>query len=243
MCGVKRRRFIVLFGYKPNQLGLRKCPHDHWLANKSCKQYHSDKKILGVLPRRWRRKTAAIDMKQNYVTVATYPVRHRADGHTVTTHVDVHDVDSSHQWQHAQPHHEHEVHHWNSKQVATLTAASGRIAAVPLRIALNISTASKPGHAKVWPPKCPFPPGDSDVHVIHRSLGPPESTSQWHHDRFIRFCRVLPPVYPANRQTHRPTTPLQPYIHVAVGRYAMRPKTLKAHIVPIECRRNYNLHQ
>ena len=36
-------------------------------------------------------------MKQNYVTVATYPVRHRGDRHTVTTHVDVHDVDSSHQ--------------------------------------------------------------------------------------------------------------------------------------------------
>jgi len=43
MCGVKRRRFIVLFGYKLNQFGLRKCPHDHWLANKACKQYHSDK--------------------------------------------------------------------------------------------------------------------------------------------------------------------------------------------------------
>ena len=150
----------------------RKCPHDHWLANKAYRQYHSNKKILGVLPRRWRRKTAAIDTKQNYVTVATYPVRHRADGHTVTTHVDVHDVDSSHQWQHAQPHHEHEVHHWNSKQVATLTAASGRIAAVPLRIALNISTASKPGHAKVWPPKCPFPPGDSDPPCNTSFLGP-----------------------------------------------------------------------
>ena len=41
MCGVKRRRFIVLFGYKLNQFGLRKCLHDHWLTNKSYKQYHS----------------------------------------------------------------------------------------------------------------------------------------------------------------------------------------------------------
>jgi len=45
MCGVKGRRFIVLFGYKLNQFGLRKCPHSQWLTNKAYKQYHSNKNL------------------------------------------------------------------------------------------------------------------------------------------------------------------------------------------------------
>jgi len=39
MCGVKRRRFIALFGYKLNQFDLRKYPHSHRLTNQA---YTSD---------------------------------------------------------------------------------------------------------------------------------------------------------------------------------------------------------
>ena len=45
---IKGRRSIVLFGYKLNQFGLRKCPRDHWLINKACKQYHSNKNFSAL---------------------------------------------------------------------------------------------------------------------------------------------------------------------------------------------------
>jgi len=69
MCAVKGRRFIVLFGYKLNQFGLRKCPHNHWLTNKAYKQYHSNKNFLAFYLQSGGKKTVAIDMKQNYVTL------------------------------------------------------------------------------------------------------------------------------------------------------------------------------
>ena len=47
MRGIKGRRFIVLFGYKLNQFGIR-CPHDLGLINKACKQYHSNQHFSGA---------------------------------------------------------------------------------------------------------------------------------------------------------------------------------------------------
>jgi len=60
MRGIKGRRFIVLFGYKLNKFGLRKCPHDHWLTNKAIWRFTH------------KMPTTGIDMKRNYVTVALY---------------------------------------------------------------------------------------------------------------------------------------------------------------------------
>jgi len=40
------------------------------------------------------------------------------------------------------------------------------------------------------PQNCPFPWGDLEPHLLHGSLGPPESTSEWHLDQFSCFCRA-----------------------------------------------------
>jgi len=72
MCCVEGRKFLVLFGYKLNQFGLRKCPRSHWLTNKAYMRISSTsqwQKFSCILPTKCRRKTAIIDMKQNYVAV------------------------------------------------------------------------------------------------------------------------------------------------------------------------------
>jgi len=52
------------------------------------------------------------------------------------------------------------------------------------------------------PQNCPFTCGDLDLHLIHGSLDPLESTSKLHLDRLSRFCRVT---VVTDRQTDRPT--------------------------------------
>jgi len=45
---IEGRRFNVLFAYKLNQFGLRKCPHDHWLTNKAYKKRYDSNKNLST---------------------------------------------------------------------------------------------------------------------------------------------------------------------------------------------------
>ena len=66
--GIKGRRFIMLFRCKLNHFGVKIFTWICTYQQSVFKRYHSNR-ILSVLPTRWRRKTAGIDMKQNYVTV------------------------------------------------------------------------------------------------------------------------------------------------------------------------------
>jgi len=61
--------------------------------------------------------------------------------------------------------------------------------------------------------KCPFPWGDLDPHLIHGSLGPPESTSQTasRSVQFSRFCRA----HGRYRQTDRQTDHATPSVAIS----------------------------
>ena len=52
-------------------------------------------------------------------------------------------------------------------------------------------------------PKLPLPMGDQDLHLIHGSLGPLESSTQHHLDQFIHFCRAHYSDGETDRQTDR----------------------------------------
>ena len=62
MCGVKGRRFIVLYLNNIRSVGSWKCLYDHWLANKAYFSISQWKTFIGVLPSRWRRKPAGIEI-------------------------------------------------------------------------------------------------------------------------------------------------------------------------------------
>jgi len=68
MCGVNGRRFNALF--KQNWIKWSKTMSLWSLTDQQSvfKRYHS-KKHMRVLPTKWRRKPAGIDMERNYVTV------------------------------------------------------------------------------------------------------------------------------------------------------------------------------
>ena len=71
MCGVKGRRFIVLFGCKLNRCGAGKYPQEvYQLINKAHVSSISVTKTSGRFTYKMAAKTATIDMKQNDATVA-----------------------------------------------------------------------------------------------------------------------------------------------------------------------------
>jgi len=87
---------------------------------------------------------------------------------------------------------------------STPKSASVPYRCCPYRVASSISTA---GHVRACPgptplrrQNCSSVCGDLDAHLIRGSLGPPESTSERHHDRFSCFCRA----HRGDWQTDRP---------------------------------------
>ena len=61
MCGIKGWRFILCYLDVNWILGLRRCPHSHWLVNRAYKQYHSNENlpafylyIRSCVAKRWR---------------------------------------------------------------------------------------------------------------------------------------------------------------------------------------------
>ena len=64
-----RGEHLVCYSNKIKPVCLRKCLCDRKLFNKAYLADITATNIIRVLPTRWRRKPAGIDMERNYVTV------------------------------------------------------------------------------------------------------------------------------------------------------------------------------